>query len=206
MDWLLSNQQIHGKAWSNYNMGVVAYKMNNLPLARYHWEVSQQNGFTYPGLQKNLSLVRSELGLENVEKLGLIEKTNATVFSYISSDVLSIFLLISGIGLFGYWWKKKIKPSWATLSVLAALFIALSGWPIIAALNSGKSNQAIVMEEVSLHEGPSTLFDILGKVPVGLKIKWKQKNKDWGQIEQPVEFMGWVKLDSNMIKELDERL
>src|SRR6187549_1569064 len=86
MDWLLVNQQKNGNAWTDYNLGVVAYKMDNLPLARYHWEKSQLEGFSYPGLQKNLNFVRQELGLENAERMTFLQKAKGSVFSVISPE------------------------------------------------------------------------------------------------------------------------
>ena len=67
----------------------------------------------------------------------------------------------------------------------------------------GKLNQAIVLEQVSIYEGPSAIFEELGKLPAGLKIKWNESNHGWAKISDPINFRGWIQLENKALKELN---
>ena len=104
-----------------------------------------------------------------------------------------------------YWFKKKIQKSFYVLSSLSVLALFL----LFIVLNTSSQNyqltrsqEAIILEQVSIYEGPSAIFEELGKLPPGLKVQWGKLDNGWAKIESPVNFRGWIQFNEKYIKTL----
>ena len=205
LQWLEKHQSELGEGLYQFNKGVIYLKLDQYPQARYHFEKAKVIGFDDPWVYKNIESIKTELGLQLVEPQSVQETLKTKVFSLISLDYLIMIFLCIFLLTLMYWIKKKIKKSFYVLSSLVLLAILLT----FLLLNSrsenyltAQSHHAIVLDQVSIYEGPSAIFEELGKLPPGIKITWSDLENGWGRVTTPVNFRGWIQFNEKQIKQL----
>lgn len=204
MQWLEANKSHLAEGLYFFNMGVVSIKLDQLPQARYFFELSKLKGFTDPWVNKNIESLRKDLGVELVETQTFFQQVNSKLFTYVAAEHILAITLSIILAIVMYWWKSKIRKNFYTL--LATLCLTIIAGSVF--LNSKdinittNINQAIIIEQMSIYEGPSTIFEELGKLPAGLKITWDENKHGWAKITHPVNFRGWIQFEEKYIKVL----
>lgn len=203
--WLDTNKSQLDEGLYYFNMGTLAIKQDQLPLARYYFEQANLKNFNDPWVNKNITSLKQDMGVQLIETQSFYEQMSAKLFSYITPDHLLAFTFTVILALVVYWWKNKISKSFYTLTATLVLTIAIGGYALTkadASFSGSKLNQAIVIEPMNIYEGPSTIFEELGKLPAGLKITWDENNHGWAKIVSPLNFRGWIQFDEKSLKEL----
>ena len=180
----------------NYNQGVMYYKMGNLPMARWYWEKSRWSDFNFTGVENNLTIVKEQLGIINIETAA-----NPILREYFDDVGLKSDLLVlsSSILLLVLLWVVKgkiLRPIWRYGCFAVILIPAIYLTQLIFERSSlGVSNKAIIVKESTLREGPSQIFTETGKIPSGLKVTLGEQQEKWALISSPEEFYGWVDIE-----------
>ncbi len=177
----------------HYNMGTVYSKLENMPLARYHFISAENHGFNSPEVSGNLDLIETKLELSKVEKPltsadFLIKGGTFLATGYLTT--LSLIVVMIGLLVI------KKAPSFKKISflLLAALMpLVLNFW-----INSW--NRAIVMGTQTIMDGPSKIFSASGELPPGVLVITKSDG-EWKEIIYPSRFHGWIQ--SSVLKELE---
>jgi hypothetical protein len=179
----------------HYNMGTVLTKLNNLPMARFHFLLAQENGLDSKELELNQKIVESKLDATRLEKPldfsdYLIKMGN---FSN-KGPFVSLSLLFLIIGLF------KLRKSASPKRVLGFILAVIT--PLILSFWIGTWPRKIALVSVPVHEGPSAMFRVISELPAGILIISQEKG-DWENIIFPSRFSGWIKSDS--LKRLESK-
>lgn len=203
-EWLETNKSQLGEGLFYFNMGVVSIKLDQLPVARYYFEQANLKNFNDPWVYKNIESIRSDLGLQLVETKTFFEEVKTKVLTYLSSEHLVTMIFIIFLSTLLYWWKFKIRKNFYILTSIL-MTIIIFGFFVFTkmdTLNLANQNQAIVLEQMGIYEGPSAIFEELGKLPPGLKVTWGENNHGWAKIVHPVSFQGWVQFDEKHLRVL----
>jgi hypothetical protein len=182
----LEKNQIHVTPglW-HYNMGTLYAKLENFPLARYHFLMSDMEGYTNKDLIKNKKIVEEKLDIPKHEKMlstsdyfirGSVEATHG-IFTMVC-------LLIIICGVFLSFRRSNFKAFRFSL-VLSCLVLVINFW-----VQNWK--KFIVLEGQVLHEGPSSIFLSNQEVPPGTMIVVLEKD-DWLRVLYPSQYGGWIK-------------
>ncbi len=192
LNTLMKNQdQVPSGIW-HYNVGTVYGKLENWPMARFHFLRADSEGYTSKEAVLNRKLVEDKLHIEKFEK-----PTSASDYFYKYSmaathgvfTTLGLLLIISGIMAL---WKKISVRITIAFFVSAVMVLGLN-WSILSL------DKKIVLSPLEIYEGPSTIFATAEELPEGVMIITSQKEA-WLQIKYPSRFAGWIK-DSGL-KEL----
>lgn len=180
----LNQAKISSGVW-HYNMGVIYGKLQNYPMARFHFIKSEIAGFNSKELVHNKSYTESQLQIskyERPESIGdyLINASLLGTQGFFS--LISLTLLV--IGLLAIW-KKKSVSFIGTILVLAFVVIGANSW-----VNSWK--RIIILEKQEIQEGPSAIFSSSTEVPAGV-VLLVQSRDEWWRVTYPSRFRGWLK-------------
>jgi hypothetical protein len=169
----------------HYNMGTIYGKMEEYPLARYHFLLADKKGYNNEELLSNKELVEEKL---QVEKL---EQSYSTTDFFLKAGLAArdgIFTLLGLIlvlaGLISLWKKTGFKV-WGSLFFIAVFVISLNWWVDLL-------DKRIVIEGQAIQEGPSAIFRATDELPVGIMLITTEKN-GWLKIIYPSRFEGWIK-------------
>ncbi len=173
----------------NYNLGTVYTKLENWPLARYHFLQAEGVGEA----SQNLDLIEIKLGLVKIEK-----PLNTSDYFFKTSSILSdgylttMSLLVLMLGLLIIKKTPSLKNIVLTF-LIASLPFGFNFW--VKSLP-----RAIALKTEPLLEGPSTIFGSAGELPAGVLVITKTQG-EWKKIIYPSRFQGWIR--STDLKELE---
>lgn len=186
LTWLNEHQADLKQADFFYNVGVFKSKLSQLGESRYFFELAGKKGFNPSWVQNNIEVIKKGSGLESVEQgSSLSEKM---ILGTLNTP-MDYFITFTLVGLLaGVILHRYLKKAW--ISVLVACAVLLPFMIKFAIMNSVTS--AVALSEISLYSGPSTIFEVMGKVPEGLKIYVGEQREEWIFISYPEEFSGWV--------------
>lgn len=172
----------------SYNFGVIYSKLENWPLARYHFLQAEEFGFSQVELIHGLELVETKLELAKLEVPINLTDHLIKVSLFAKDGVLtSLGLLALLLGLIVL--KKKATLSKAVIWILGVIFpIALSFW-----IDSWP--RMIVEKPEAISEGPSALFREIGELPPGLLVVVRGEG-DWRKVIWPSRYSGWVRTNA----------
>jgi hypothetical protein len=169
----------------HYNMGTEYGKLDNLPLARYHFLMAELKGLNSKEVLSNRNLIESKLDITRLEKPISSYDYFIKISLEASKGILTtVSLLLVIIGLFNLWKKSNFKALGICL-FFALGFTGMNWW-----VNSW--DKSIVMETKSVQEGPSAIFSVKGELPVGVMVITQAKG-EWLEIIYPSRFQGWIK-------------
>lgn len=202
--WLENNRLSIENSVYFYNQGVVSYKLNELPLARFYFEKAISEGMEETAVYKNLNSVKQDLGVESIETPSFFDIAQGNIYSLMSQDTqILIWIVITLIFIFmGIF--KKIKTNFYYFGSIV-FFVSTSIIYFFVGPNSktlSPNEEAIIIKQTSLYEGPSAVFEQLGSLPPGLKVKIEQSKNEWAKIIKPQSVRGWIKIDNDEIKKL----
>lgn len=202
--WLDSNKNILEKSVYYYNQGIVSLKLNELPLARFYFEKAIGEGMDKPEAYKNLMSVRQDLGVETVEVNSFADVVQQKLYSLVSHDFLSLLLILSMLVVCILGVLKKIKITLYGLLGIFLLMTIVTTFFLFGSKSNGLelNNDAIVIKQIPIYEGPSAVFEQLGVLPVGLKVTVETTHNEWVKVLKPESFKGWVKLDKELLRSL----
>ncbi len=184
-NYLIKNQNSLSKGLWHYNMGTLFAKLEDWPMARYHFVMANSQGYSSQELSLNQRLVESKLSVDKWEKPLTLKDymiRGATLGSEGIFTLIGLVILIMGI--FQLKNKSKKKSSLAILSV-SLLFFGLTFW-------ISSWNWSIVLKSQALQEGPSAIFNTKEEIPVGIKILTRREGR-WVRVIFPERFDGWIK-------------
>lgn len=168
----------------HYNVGTVQAKLENWPLARYHFLMAENQGLTVPELKQNKEVVETRL---QVEKLERPLDVSDYVYQYASAasegffTTFSLLLLVMGLFI--------LKRGASLLKVVALTVLVLlplgcswwvKTWP-----------RAVVSSPQVVREGPSQIFAERQELPAGVLIIFRGSG-DWKEIIWPSRYSGWI--------------
>jgi hypothetical protein len=179
----------------HYNMGTSLTKLNNLPLARFHFFMAQENGLDSKELELNQKVIESKMEITRLEKpLNLSDYLiKAGIFAN-TGALLSLSLLFLIIGLLKFRKSTSLK-SVAAFVVAVIMPLGLSFW-------IDTWPKKISLDSIPIHEGPSAMFRVNSELPAGILIISQEKG-EWENIIFPSRFSGWIK--SNSLKRLENK-
>ena len=169
----------------HFNLGITYGKMQNWPLARFHFMKAENSGLYSEDLKLNQNLVESKLDLSQAEKA--IDFKDYLIKGSLGASeglltTLSLLMLVLGVFLL------RKQPSVKKVALLLCLTLLplgvnywVSSWP-----------KKIVTQVLTLYSGPSAIFEVKGEVPPGVLVLTATSG-DWEKIIYPSRFEGWIK-------------
>lgn len=171
----------------HYNMGTVHAEMNNWPMARYHFLLADEAGFSSKELRQNQEMAESKLEVPRLEQpLATSDYLVKTAMVANQGPLMTLGLIFLIIGL----WLLKKKPRFKS----AVVFVIAVATPLLIDLWIDAWPKKIVTVTKAVYEGPSALFEIRGEIPAGVLVLTNTKG-EWEEIIFPSRFSGWIKSD-----------
>ncbi|MEX1099817.1 MAG: hypothetical protein WEB87_05295, partial [Bacteriovoracaceae bacterium] len=171
----------------HYNLAVNYAKMDQLPLARFHFEKAKDSGFYSLELSKNLEQVKELMGVSRVE-----EKTSFTDYVFETGLSLSTYtganvsLILFIVFLFQ---MKKISRWWLKVLIAALTLAPLTGQLYL----KENYDQMLAMDKKQVLRGPSAIFEKNQEVPAGMKYVASKNYSGWRYIVSPSSHKGWTR-------------
>jgi hypothetical protein len=183
LKFLKSNENIDAPIL-NYNLGFIYFKKENYVQARTYLEKAQYGGLRTKELKSALYRVKSELGIQNLEKSYSVKDEimmetvghHEDVFLALIGFVLFIAL---GLGITG---KKFFS------FVSSILFLAITSFYFFIQSYEIQINK----EEIFVYLGPSKIFEQIQVISPGIKLITKKHEGNWSYISHPEMYRGWL--------------
>jgi hypothetical protein len=173
----------------HYNLGTLYLKMGRLGPSRYNLEKANKIGFSNPLVKNNINYIRKQESIISVGESGsLIDKTFFHI-NEASSYQFGFFLLLFSLFLVIAMRFKKI--SLRSFSIV--FFVAILLTSIIKVYTHSNYHQAVIMNDVSIFEGPSKIYEESGNIIAGSKVLVSKSQNDWFYILSPASVSGWIK-------------
>lgn len=177
----------------HYNLGTVHLKMEHLGLARYHFLMAREKGFSQPELNQNQKMLEKRLEVERLEKplntSDYLIKASLFAKEGILTSVGLVILLVGLMVLRKSASVSKILLWCLIMAIPVGLNFWIETWPLM-----------VVTRTQVLAEGPSAIFRETGEVPEGLMVFAKDEG-EWKEVIYPSRYSGWVK--SEALKKLE---
>lgn len=176
----------------HYNMGTVLGKLENYPLARFHFLKAEDEGFHSQEVAANKSLVEERLDVAKYEKPLTTSDYLVRSGMFLSEGLFTTITLL--LVLVAVWsiWKKASWKAFGSLMSIALIIFGINLWV-------HQWDKRIALSPVGVQDGPSAIFQAKGELPSGLVVITEKKG-NWLKIIYPSRFEGWVKEGS--LKEL----
>ncbi len=195
ISWLLDHKETLPKGLFHYNLGVFYAKKDHLAAGRYNFEKAIEEGFVNTQVYHNLEITKKNLNVTDISNSkNFVDKYTNYMLS-IPQDaylLLSLFLLLVVVISNRL---KLLKNIYVTTSLAFLSFFPLG----LQKLHLDKMEYAINLEEVSLYEGPSSVFAERGVLKPGTKVIIGQRNGEWLFIKSPLLLAGWVHKDGMVV-------
>lgn len=180
----LNQGKISPGLW-HYNVGTIYGKLENWPLARFHFLMAENEGLQTKEVILNRTIAEEKLEVLRLEKpLSTKDYFFKAGLEATSGIFTTISLILILIGLITFWKKSSIKALSICL-VFAFGIMGLNYWV-------ESWDKALVVETQSLQDGPSTIFGDRGEIPPGVLLITHKKG-DWLQVMYPSRYEGWLK-------------
>ncbi len=171
----------------HYNLGITLFQMGRLPEARFHFLMAEENGFQGDGLTNNQVISEEKLELSHLESPINISDYFVKGALELRHGYYTFFSLI--IILIGLFILKK-KPTFNKLvlwTILSLLPLSMDFWV-------DSWDRRVVIGDLPLSNGPSSIFLTERKLPPGLMVIVRG-NENWKKIIFPSRFEGWITSD-----------
>lgn len=170
-----------------YNQAYLSYKQDNFVAARLWIEKSLRSGNYSPRSLSALGEIKGALGVQYLEQAeGPSDYWHQAFFLLPQGPLFSIFLSFILVWVV---FAFKVKNIYVTvMSFIFLVLISLAG-----VYTSVTKYQVLLTKEHSYYNGPSTIFDVEGTLPPGLKlILTDDEENGWAQIIAPRTIEGWI--------------
>jgi hypothetical protein len=190
-EYLLKNKQQFDSGIYFYNLGTVYSKLGDYANARYLFEKSMKEGFINSSSYNNLNFVREKLDVDDLSSSSSIPDQILNVSLALPSSAytsMTLLLLILVALLIQF---KKLTHK---LKITMCLFLALV--PMLVSYSYlNQVNEAIILKDIAVYEGPSKIFSEKGKLKAGSKVVLGEFKDGWFFIEFPLSQVGWIAKD-----------
>lgn len=183
---LTKNKALFDEGVYHYNLGIIKVHLNDLSNARYHFEMSKVNGLNSPEVASSLQNVIEQLNINFLENNHSISDVlHRIIFDLPPDFYISLTLITVTVVLINF---KKIEGLLVKFiitvgALLPVLFLLLFIRPKIV---------AIATSEISVHNGPSRIFEQVEEIPNGAKIIISDEYNGWKKIVYPEKLQGWI--------------
>jgi hypothetical protein len=168
----------------HFNMGTVLGKMEQLPLARYHFVMAEMKGFNRKEIKDAQAFISEKLELQRLEKpLHTQDYLLTFGMTFTEGVFTSISLIFVVLGVWSIRKKAELFQI-VIVFILALIPLGLDAW----ISNLPKS---IVIETTPIYEAPTAIFGVKGELPAGVMVVTKVK-EGWEYIIFPSRFSGWI--------------
>lgn len=183
LTYLESNKTIETPI-RNYNLGYIYFKKNDHVKARTYLEKAQYEGLRTSELKNALHRVKSELGIQNIEKSYTVEDNlmmqtighHEDVFFALMGSFLLVALLLGVRG-------KYLMTSFFSLLflVVCSFFLFIQNYEV-----------QINKEESFVYKGPSKIFEQIQVITPGMKLITEKNEGNWSFVSYPKIYRGWL--------------
>ncbi|WP_412473907.1 tetratricopeptide repeat protein [Halobacteriovorax sp. YZS-1-1] len=185
-DLLIKNKSLFIDAQYFYNLGTAYLKLEDLGAARLYLEKSYQLGQQDKLVTNNIDYIKTQYDLGSQE-YNLVAKGLNIPSVYYTSITLVLLLIVLVLN-----WRTKIHKG-----IIFILFIVSLSPAIFNSIYlKATYNNAVVMKDTQVHEGPSAIFEHNQQAREGLRVIISKVNEGWSFIYWPSSVKGWVKSDS----------
>lgn len=169
----------------HFNAGTIQAKLENIPLARFHFLMADKKGFSTKEVIHNRELTEAKLKIEKAES-----PTSGSDYFYKYSllgaegffTTLALMLIIAG--LIARWRRVAIAVTIAFFT-MAFSVLGLNWW-------INRLEAQVVLEPQQIFEGPSVIFPSSDELPPGVMVLTSSKG-EWVKVYFPSRFEGWIK-------------
>lgn len=190
-EYLLKNKQHFDSGIYYFNLGTVYAKMGDFAHARFLFEKSLKEGFINSSSFNNLNFVRGKLDVDDLSSSTSVPDQIVNISLLIPSSAYLSFSLLLLIAVFLLIKIKKITHKFKITVCLIFSFLPA----LVSNVYLDKVNQAIILKDVSVYEGPSKIFSEKGKLKAGSKVVLGEFKEGWFFIEFPISQVGWISKD-----------
>ena len=170
----------------HYNKGLVFRAQEKLPLARFHLEKARDLGHNSKALQLNLSELKSELFVTQLEEPRSFEEQ---VVNYaLKLDPIS-YASIMGIAFVLWLLTHKV---FKLLRLKALLLLGLFAPALCGVYLNQNYTRVLVINEAPLRFAPSQAFRPEAEVPPGAIVILEDDTGEWQHIYYPSTLRGWT--------------
>lgn len=185
---VLENKTTLDPSTFHFVLGTLDAKLGDFAAGRYHLEKAIKLGNLNPETYHNLTAITQELTVSDISASTSFVDQVAHYGKSIPGDLyltwMLCFLLCSAIFI-----KKLLKSK---IVLIAILLLSILPY-IFGQFYLGDKSYAIALHEASLKEGPSEIYEEIGKVEAGAKIIVGKIYKNYYFVEHPNFKNGWVK-------------
>ncbi len=176
------------KTIKNYNLAYLEYKKGNPVEARLHLDKAKFQGMFSEEVSSAMDVLKKDLDLTMIEgEQSFLDNTmlySKSLPKEFFSSISMMFFIIMGVLLI-----RKIK--------IVGFLVGLIGIGTLSfSFILNDSSIAYNVNEVSIYNGPSRIFEEIQILPPGAKIIFSEanfkNNSDWKYIKYPLMFRGCV--------------
>lgn len=183
-----------GATW--YNMGNAAYHMHDFPHAYLYWLRAQKygNSLIFNAATQNIEHVLIAQGKDGYS---LWDRFYLKLLSFSKYKSLFIWQILCVTLWSMLLWALLFCDNrrFRTLIIGVLLMACIMLFIIVAVAYSSLNNQAIVLEDADVYNGPNSSFYVLGRLPKGALISIKKADKRWYKITYN-DIGGWIDRDA----------
>lgn len=192
IELLEQNSQTLDTGTYYYNLGTLKAKTGNFALARFYYEKALKKGYQSEALLNNLSFVKTKMEGDDLSNSLSFEDRVQDASSMFS---LNTFLLLGAIVFFLSMLFMRLMKSMRVWKIIVILLVSFSPL-MLKVFYLDKKPVAIVLKEVEVYEGPSSIFEQKGTIKAGAKIRLGKINDKWAFVSAPESAVGWVNKES----------
>lgn len=192
IDLMLKEKAKFSQPIFHFNVGTLYVKEGNLAAGRFHLEKALQKGWIDGKIYSNLKHVKKNLNVVDIDSStnffdkAVAKSLDIPVDLYLTFTLLFTFLLLL---------LKKLKFIKNTKTFVVLLFLSFVPY-FYQTFYTSKLNYGVALEELSILEGPSSIFEKKGLLEAGAKVMFGKQEGDFIYIKFPYFLSGWVKKSS----------
>lgn len=192
VDYLIEHKTSLDEGHFHFNLGTIYGKMEQHAIGRFHLEKAIKKGYINSQSLNNLKAVEGKLLIEDVSNSdSFYERSVSSAMVYPTEIYLLLTLIL--VFITGMLIRLKVVKSFgAKFSIFAISFIPIIGFYFILS----PLQFAISLEDISIMEGPSQIYEEKASLKAGSKIVVDKQSGDWFFIKLPAHKSGWIKRKS----------
>lgn len=176
----------------HYILGTLYIKKGDLGAGRYNLEKAIKEGNLDNKVLHNLDIVKQQIASKDLDSSNSFYDKALNYSLEIPDGLYLSFTLLLGLFFLIQLFRKKFDFK---KGFVLGIFISLIPLAIHQFYLSN-IKYAILLKEVPIYEGPSSIFPTKANLKEGSKIIVGEKKDQWFFIKGPIELSGWVKDDN----------
>jgi hypothetical protein len=192
---LSENKDQFDSAVFHYNMAIVHFQQNDYVQSRYHLELAKLTGGETMDVNKKLEIIKDNLGLKYLEEP---ETVSDYIYQSYYSTPTSLWLIALFVFVGAGVWSIRKAQYWLT-GIISATLITIA---ILYKIYISSTDVVIWVNESTLYQGPSEVFETTQVVSSGSKLVVEYHQDGWLRVKAPSNISGWLKINKHLsIKE-----